>query len=119
MDFLDDDESLAGLTQEPSQKRDCDGNIKLRDPQDLLNSSANATVDFDECAPHFLLDMNLDENSVPAPNDILVAVFNTPPESQGAQQAAREVPGDSNDGSQSLLVSVFFSYSVILVAFLF
>lgn len=49
-----DEESLAGLTQVPSQKHDSEENLKLTDADDLIDCTANAEVDFDNFVDEFM-----------------------------------------------------------------
>lgn len=117
-----DEESLAGLTQEPSQKRDYDGNFKLRDPEDLVNCTANARSDFERFANDFLPANDASENSAKLRNDELDAssdLFLTPP-STAASSAT--VGNDTLGISQPLLVGFwtwFFAVYVSNVFFLF
>lgn len=117
MDFLSDDESLAGLTQEPSQNIDSDGNLKLRNANDLIDCSGNVQSDFDDFAAIFLNEgeetANLHEStkSVTENPDFSSDLFPTPPETAASGNSA------ANDKSPSLLalqviifIATFFSY---------
>lgn len=104
-----DDESLEGLTQVPSQKRDFDGNFKLRDPNDLVDCSGNAQADFDEFAALFMEpeeDIHVSQNSATEKNDISADLFPTPPDDNAAFQQAENVVKDCSVRDEVLKVCI-------------
>lgn len=102
-----DEESLAGLTQEPSQNSNSPVQIKLTDADDLIDCTANQQCHFDDFAAEFGA-FDKDSSKVKGSNlDNSVDLFPTPSSQDTASAQVFTMHNNSSDVSQPLLVIIF------------
>lgn len=104
------EESLAGFTQVPCQKRDSDRNFKLHDPNDLIDCSGNKQSDYDDFTGQFLDETGDFENSSKSgseAHDNSVELFPTPPEQNDGAVASVHLSHATSSNATSSAVSIY------------
>lgn len=113
-----DDESLEGLTQVPSQKRDFEGNLKLRSAEELLHCSGNAEDDFDNFSSVFLEDTDHDKISSSKSHDVSAELFPTPPADGNSLPSVQIQSEQSSIRSEVMQVGICLLLSMYNALFL-
>lgn len=110
-----DEESLAGLTQVPSHKRDIDGNVKVSNPYDSSSDSDGGIFNFDGNLSPEPPAKEKRKNDVFAVHDVSADLFPTPPEETGAVANALQAPINGHSNTESSVVCFF----LVLFFFIF
>lgn len=102
-----DDESLAGLTQEPSQDRINALNFHLRDPNELIDCSGNQQDDFDNFVGEFCAEKCVTESFGTDDADKLSELFPSLAQHDEAKSAENNAAKDNPTLSMLETVSYF------------
>lgn len=107
-----DDESLAGLTQEPSQARINALNFQLRDPTELIDCSGNQQSDFDNFVGEFCSEKCVVENLPNKDADNSLDLFPT------LDEENKESVADNKCGDENPTISMAETVSFLCLHFI-